>query len=135
VNRVDILVRLGAPQWLADRGRFSVGPDGTPVEDDLGEQQEAAARLTTILDGLRDIARPVPPPPGRRGRGKPRTPRSFHDFVDRVAAAWERASGTPFRQTNHPATFAHEVTKFVDPARSEESTTYVIKLIVAERRA
>jgi hypothetical protein len=87
------------------------------------------------LDDLRAIARAVPEPPAPRGRGQPPTAESFYWFVDRLATCWERDSGTPFRQVNRPEQFVHDVVEFADPARSKGSTTYVIKLVVSERRA
>jgi hypothetical protein len=87
------------------------------------------------LDDLRAIARAVPEPPAPRGMGRPRTEESFRKFVDRLATCWERASGTPFKQVNRPGQFVHDVVEFADPARPKESTTYLIKCIVAERIA
>jgi hypothetical protein len=86
------------------------------------------------LDDLRAIARAVPEPPAPRGRGNPPTAKSFHDFVDRLATCWERASGTSFRSGNRPEQFVHDVVEFTDSARSKGSTSYVIKLVVSERR-
>ena len=87
------------------------------------------------MDDLRAIARAVPEPPAPRRRGRPPTAKSFYDFVDRLATCWERMSGTHFRQGNRPEQFVHYVVEFDDPARPKESTTYMIKLIVAERIA
>jgi hypothetical protein len=133
-NRDAILVALGAPEWLAIHGRFSVDPNGTPIGDDLDEQREAAARHEILLDNLRAIARAVRTPPEGRKRGRPRTAKSFHDFVNRLATCWERASGTPFRQVNRPEQFVYAVVEFVESPHLKQLPK-MIERIVAERRA
>jgi hypothetical protein len=135
-NRDAILVALGAPQWLAMRGRFSVDLTGKPIPNATGDaaEQQAAARYKDLLDDLRAIARAVPEQPTRPKKGRPPTAKSFHDFVDRLATCWERTSGTPFRQVNRPAQFVHYVVEFADAARLKELPE-MIKRIVRERRA
>ena len=133
-NRDAVLVALGAPEWLAIRGRFSMDPTGKPTSGgDLGEQQ-AAARHRSLLDDLRAIARAVPKQPEGRKRGRPPTARSFHGFVGRLATCWERASGTHFRQGNRRERFVIDVVEFVDPACLEK-LPYMIERVVAERIA
>jgi hypothetical protein len=147
-NRDAVLSALGAPGLV--RGRFSVDDTGTPIRDDLssvrfllqlGPEQGRGRRLVSLrrrrllLAYLRAIARAVPQPPAPRGRGQPPTAESFREFVDRLATCWERASGTLFRSMNRPARFVHYVVEFGDATRPKESTTYMIKLIVAKRRA
>jgi hypothetical protein len=137
-NRDAVLVALGAPEWLAIRGRFSVDPTGTPTHPtptgDPAERRAAAGHRRLLAD-LRAIARAVPKQPEGRKKGRPPTAESFHDFIDRLATCWERASGTSFRSVNRPAQFVHAVVDFVDPLRPKESTTYMIKLVVSERLA
>jgi hypothetical protein len=133
-NRDAILVALGAPEWLAIRGRFSVGLTGKPIVGVLPEEQQATTRYEELLGDLRKIAATLPSPPAKRKRGKPPTEADFRAFIDRLATCWERASGTPFRQTNRPREFVYAVVALLAPARLNKLPK-VIESIVAERRA
>jgi hypothetical protein len=135
-NRDGVLVALGAPEWLAIRGRFSMDPTEKLIPGgDLGEQQ-AAVRRRSLLDDLRAIARAVPEPPAPRKRGRPPTAKSFHDFVDRLATCWERASGTTFRSVNRSKQFVINVIEFVDPrVMLEVDVRERLTLVIADDEA
>jgi hypothetical protein len=139
-NRDAILTALGAPEWLAMGGRFSVdgtGAAGPPIATE--DEQHAEARYRALLDGLHAIARAVPAPPTKRKRGKPPTAKDFVALVDRLATCWERATGKRFTQDWHKgepvsaaARFVHAVVKLVDPARLR-SLPKAAAQVVAER--
>lgn len=150
-NRDAILVGLGAPEWLAIRGRFSVDPSGTPTHPTpTGDpaEQRAAARHRRLLADLHAISRgAVPAPPAKRKRGAPtkkgrRDP--FHDLINHLATCWERATGKPFSQhwydkkklvpANSAAQFVQAVVEVVAPARLR-SLPKMTEQIVRERRA
>lgn len=100
----------------------------------------AEERYRTILDGLGDIARAVPAPPPKRGRGKPSKTGDLHAPVECLVEHWEALTSHPFKQNWHkgspltPATmFIHDVVAFIDPERLGELPG-VTKKNVAERR-
>lgn len=105
----------------------------------LGGKQ-AEQRYKAILDGLDDIARAVPAPPPKRGRGKPSKTRDLRALVECLVEHWEALTSHPFKQNWHkgsPLTtatmFVHDVVAFIDHERLGELPG-VTKKIVAERR-
>jgi hypothetical protein len=170
-NRDAVLVALSPPEWIAmqlgespwsksklspqeavakvarmRRGRFSIDGRGTPgAPIPTEDEQQAASCYRNLFDDLRSISRAVPMPPAKRNRGAPekkgRTD-PFHDLVDRLATAWERATDKPFRQhwydkkkgvaANSAAQFVQAVVEMVDPARLR-SLPKMTERIVTER--
>jgi hypothetical protein len=127
-NYDNIFVALGAPAMLA------MSPDQRAVK-------QAIARYENLLDDLHKLARGVPPPPAKRGKGKPAKANDLLAVVDVLAPYWERATGKRFTQDWHkgapvtPATqFVHAVVCFIDPKRLP-GLPKVTERIVAERRA
>jgi len=127
-NCDSILVALGAPDTLA------MSQDQTAV-------RLALTRYENLLDDLNKIASRLPPPPAKRGKGKPTKANDLLALVDKLAPYWERATGKRFTQGWHKGTpvspaaqFVYAVVGFVDPRRLPELPK-VTERIVTERRA
>lgn len=105
-----------------------------------GKRGRAEKRYKAILDGLEDIARAVPPPPRKRGKGRPPKTGDLRALVECLVKHWEALTGHPLKQNWHkgspltPSTmFIHDVVEFIDHERLGELPG-VTKKIVSERR-
>jgi hypothetical protein len=109
-KRDEIIAALGYRT-----GRFSIDPSGTPIDpipivtrwSGDPTERKVAKRHRRLLAYLRAIARAT------AKRKKKGATDPFHDLVDRLATAWERASGEPFRQHWHKGAAINSATQFV----------------------
>jgi hypothetical protein len=132
-NYDAIFVALGAPTMLA------MSPDQRAVD-------RAVARYETLLDNLEQIARAAPPPPTKRGRGKPPA-RDLRVLVQSLADYWERATRRPLKQNWHressglwkPTTngtmFVYDAVKFIDSKRLGALKEITEDIVTKRRRA
>jgi hypothetical protein len=127
-NYDAIFVALGAPAMLA-------------LSPDQGAVDRAVARYENLLDDLDEIARAVPPPPAKRGRGKPPAKdlralvESLADYWERVTRRrftqnWHKESSGPWKPTTNATAFVYDVVKFIDSKRLgalKEMTEDIVK--------
>jgi len=102
---------------------------------------QASERYEALLGDLDAIARALPPPPARRGKGRPSKTEDLFALADRLATYWEQMTGQPFKQAWHngepttlAALFVFDVVKFIDP-KLVVKLPKVTEKVVANRRA
>lgn len=116
-NYSDVLVALGAPAMLA------MSPDQAAVS-------RAVVRHETIMRGLGDIARAVPPPPAKRRPGRQTRTKDLRFMVGWLADRWESHTGhlptqnwregKPIQDEAGFVWFVYDVVAFIDPERLRE---------------
>jgi hypothetical protein len=122
-NIPDVLIAFGAPCTLA------LSPD----REALGR---AVAQLEILLDGLRKLARAIPPA-SERSSGRPSKTKDLRFLVHTLADIWEWATNQRFTYFsdgglagNEATGFVYGVLDFIAPERSRKS---VIEKAITER--
>jgi hypothetical protein len=125
-NYDSALVALGAAALLA------LSPDQLAVS-------RAMERHEALLLALDDIARAAPPPPAKRGRGRPPKTKDLRFMVGGLADFWEIHTGHPPTRSwreGKPvpgearfAWFAYDVVEFIDPERLGELLKVTGKIV------
>jgi hypothetical protein len=122
-NIPDVLMALGAPAMR---------------NSDQQAAHRAIARYEILIRELGQLARAVPSPPAKRGKGRPPTAVEFRALVEQLASYWKYWTGNDLTQHWHGgepltagAQFIWEVVRFVNPERAH-ALPKVTEKVVAE---